>query len=1268
MPINQDMFNKMANVENFNDPSRYALLNQLCKLIFGKELKQLNSFGQGFMTQAGFGLMNSYGHQFGINDAGQNLAVLHQAIARSANFRVMDQNGNYSRGTIGGPGATTLGIARQLNSVVSGMTQTKSNAQNTHATGGLSQITLSQMMGQIIRERGGIRSGEYIQSKDVKPGVDGAEEAIEKSIAQGADPNSESMKRAVKAVALTKAVNKVTEWVNHEDELKEQQQAAQEHTKEVRKRFKQGKARKEELEEAEENERKVNVRVEAVDKIKDAKKAFHEADAEVKRLEEMEASGDENFEKEELERAKAKRDEKERVLQKETLDVVRKNSKEFKNIKVAGKDIGEIDFSDVGYDAIEDVLRGNLDIGSITDKLSKELKEGIKAASKNVKELSNIFGTDNFNELQGIAKQLQMGSLTDAKNVGEVANRIRNAKAVAERTGRTVAEVFEEQAAIAQSFKDLNGYEADSNVLEKIQRVREAAQQNSDSGATTLTADEQVAKAIDAENILTRENRRLINSEYLMNQNRDSKDENMQKVIAEYDSLKEQLNNAKTPEEYRAIKQKMERLAISTFGADVVNSETTSREADKDPRSREIIAKEAERVTRNQDATKFAKNIKYSENLRKGYEETFGENWEEQAKEHYGDIATTYGGDYQAYEADRKRGEAQRKELDKALEGKSEEEKKQIYKQEQKVENLKDKLKNAKTDEERQQAQEELTQAQTELDELGGEKYAEQRKKNEEEIEKELEAYRKELDADESLTEEEKQRAVEARRRVIENERSTNYTRNQENKNIKSTVENSKAAGSMESMQQRAKTKMEQADQFEKEISGKGETYSNTGEIKKLITGVLTGNEEINADTAFASWLDIEENKKSGLVTYDENGKVKVDDKKINEGDRDITAIKENATEEEMKEYAKNEKIRKMYGAESEEEMLELLKDPAKMQQRRMKLQDEGKVKFRKIGEGENATYVAVGSEEEDKMVAEQQEQQEKLNEKTKYLKGMQVDDIEVDPEKGIKSIEINGEKIEGKAAITKALAKEAASNKEMRENLKALADNGDEKAKEILERAESYNEMESSGQTKYEKMGDLMKSMSDNKDDFDKSWDDLSQEQKDMYGSESNYNLQRVQASQKWNTMRRTFKDEDRKKEMLEIAKENGIDWNGKDLKDLSPEDFNTIASTLAARHKDFAEEWNKLDYLNDPEELKKRADKDGKVQVQGVGDKSKDSVAIDLRDSATRDTINAAAEAAGKEGLGEDDQALQRDMLSSLETLSKCVTPEGRLKITNW
>lgn len=1265
MAINQEMFDKIANVENYNDPSRLALLNQISKLIFGKELNQLNGVGQGFMRQAGFGIMNSYGHHFGINDAGQNMAILNQAVARSANFRVMDQNGNYSRGTVSGPGATTLGIARQLNSTAYSMTKSDTNARNTHATNGLSQTTVAQMMGQLVRERGGVRTGEYIQAKNVTPGVEGAEEAIEKSLAQGADPKSEQMKRAVKAVAVAKAVNQVEGWLEHEEKLKDMQKDAQKNTKEVRKRFEKGKATKEEMEKAEEEERKVNVRVKAVENIRNEQKAYKEAEKQVKKLEEMEREGHEDFKKADLEKARAERDRARYASDNAALNEVKKNSKEFKNIKVAGKSIGEMDFSNIDSGVIEAVLKGDLDIGSITNKLSKELKEGVKATSKNVKELSDIFGTDNFNELQNVAKQLQMGSLTDAKNVGEVANRIRNAKAVAERTGRSVSEVFEEQAAIAQSFKDLNGYNADSNVIEKLQRVREAAQRNTESGATKLTADEQVAKAIDAENIIKRENRRGINVEYLMNQNRDSLDPEMQKTIAQYDALKQQLNQAQTPAERKQILKQMERLGISTFGADIVNAETTSRAADEDPRSSEFLSGEAEFVTRHQDATRFAKNIKNSENIRKGYEKIYGPNWEEQAKKNFGDVTTTYGGDYKQLENDRKLGKTQRKELEQALEGKSAEEKRKVYKAEQEVENLKDKLKNAKTDEEKTQIKAEIEQAEENLDKLGGEKYAEARKKNEEEIEKIIEAFKADLDTNSNWSEEDKQRAVEAKRRVIENERSTNFTRNQENANIKATIESSKAAGSMLSMQQIANAKMENADQFEKDISGKGEQVSNRSEIQKIVAGVTVGNEEINADTAFTAWQDTETQKGSGLLTYDEDGKIKVDAKKINEGSRDITAIKENATDAEIDEYARNEKLRKMYGAESEEEMRELLKNKSKMQQRMMALQDQGKASFRKIGEGDNATYIGVGSEEEDKMVAEQQETQKKLNEKTKYLKGMQVDDIKVDPEKGIQSIEINGEEIKGKAAISKAIAKNAASNPEAMQHLRELAEKGDERAKTLVSQAEGYGTMRASGMKSYSKVGDMVSVMGKN---FDKKWEDLTPEEQAMYGSESNYNLQRVQFAQKYNTMKEEFENKDARQEMLQIAKDNDINWDGKDIRSLSPEAMETIARIRGENNKKFKENYTAKDWLQDPEEIKKRADKDGKLKIQGVGKKAKDSVTIDTNDAATRATVNAAGELAGNGGLGGDESSVQKGMLSSLEALSRCVTPEGRLKITQW
>lgn len=1278
------MFDKMANVESFNDPSRLALLNQLCKLIFGKELRQLNTFGQGFMRQAGFGIMNSYGDKFGINDAGQNFAVLHQAVARSAGFRPMDQNGNFSSGQISGPGATTLGIARQLNSVVGSMGKTGTNAINTHETAGLSQTTMSQMMGQILRERGGIRSGEYMQAKNVKPGVAGTEEAIQKALEHGADPKSEGIKRAVKAAGGVKAVQRVNEWADNQKELEEQQKEARERVTRIRKKVAKGKASKKDLEQAEKEEEDLTTKVEAAKNINNERNAVKEAAKRVSKLEKMEKEGHKDFKKADLEQAKEDLDRARKKENEVAIDSVRKSKGQFKDIKVAGKEIGDMDFGDLGEADIEAVMTGKIDIGSISAPLSKELKASVKATAKNVKELTDIFGTDNFNELQSMAKKLQMGSLTDSKNIQNVANRIRQAKAVAERSGRTVQEVFEEQAAIAESFKDLNGYEADGNVIEKIQRAREVAQRNAESGATELTAEEQEAKMIDAENIMTRENRDLINVNYLMNKNSDSKDEKTQKTIAEYRELQKKLDAAKTPEEARQIKNQMVQLGVSQFGGQIVRAETTSRAADKDPRSREVINKELERVTLQNDATTFAKNIKYSDNLRAGYEELYGENWEEAAKKNYGEVAATYGNDYTAFERDRKMGEQKRRKLDEALSGKSDAEKEAVYAKERELENLQEKYDNAKTDEEKEELKKQIDTKNEELNNLGGEKYAQARKEQDEQQEKELQAYGETLKKG-GIKGEAYERAMNAKRRVLRNSSSTNATRQQELDNIKATSESSKAAGAMESTEQQAMNNLDKLDQFEKEISGKGETLGNQSELKKMLTNVVTGGQEINADTALAAWLDEEDQKKSGLVKYDGDGNIKVDADKINEGEKNITAIKENATDEEKKKYAQNEKIRKMFGAGSEEEMLEILNNKEKMREKMAELSDSGKAMFRKVGEGENATYIGVDSAEQDTMVADQQKRQEKIAEKTKYLKGLKLDDIKVTDE-GVEYIEANGKKIEGRAAIEKYITSEAANNPEYMKQLEEQAAGGDKRAAGYVEQVKNLQESKAIDVGEGKTIGEMSdaynkKSFKWRKtlapisllfgDNYDKKqWKDFSDEEKAEFdNSESLYNLKRVMAEGKTSAFREEFADKDNRKRLKEIADKNGIEFDGKNIDSIKAEDMERLAALYGEENKDFKAKYNKYDYLTNAEDLKKSGEigADGKVRIKDFNG-SGEEVVIDTNDTATRDLLNSQSEAMGKEGFQDDAQAAQRNMASALETLSKCVTSDGRIKITHW
>ena len=1275
--LDQEMFDKIANVENYNDPERLGLLNTISQLLFGKPVDKLNDFASGLMKVMGQYLMNSYGDLVGLSDAGQNFASMHQAVARTGNFRPMDQNGKFMSGSIQGPGAVTLGITRSLSDMVKKMYDPE-DINTDYITGGVSQLTTSQAVGQLIRERGGIRDGEYIHMQDVKPGAKGAEEALQKAIDKGLDENDPSVKEMAKAVAATKAQDEVIRWgeKDADDRLKKDLDDAKSKRKQAEKDFKEGKIEQQELDKAKEQEEMMEKRREGGKEMRESVKEFNEAQDEVEALQKRADAGEDVTK--ELIVAEAKRDDARIKMQDKARSVASENKKYLLQEKVAGIDMSELDLDDVSQDIIDAVRKGKVEAGGLTRGIKDEIKESLKNSKRNIKDLTEIFGTDNFEELKHAADQLSMGSLVDSKNVANVAKRIRTAKAEAERTGRSVKEVLEEQAAIASTIELMTGYKPGAATVERIQRQREQADRNIETGATTLTREEQDAKLIDAESILQRENQEIFNSHYLMKKLENSEDPQARAAKAEYDALEKQLEEAKTPAERDAIKQKMLDISRGIFGYNMTTSEQVSRQANQEDNAyqEEYKQKMKDQITTQEDANYYKNNIKNSPILREQYEKRYGENWEQVAEAEYGQIAKTYGNQYDKFEADRKAGANQRKDLESTL---TDENRELVHAKEREIEDLKEQYKFATDPHEKARLKDEIEHAEEVLDQLGGEEYAKKRQEIEKETDEELEAYADTLRKGD-FTEEEISEAVEARRKVIENSRSTDTTKTIALDTVKDVSQQSRSAASTESMENKAKAKAGYRDQFEKELeTDREETYTKKF-MESIIKSFATDGAHVTEKTALASYM---KEHIGDSVEYDpETGNAVVDTDKLNdEKEEGIAAIKVNASDEEKQKYASNAKVREMLGVETEEEALELLNDPAKLQDRLMELSDNNKRYVTKMGEGDGEAIVLVDRPKMDEMIDSQEKDQAKIQDHLKFFKGTNLDNIDVGID-GVRKIEVGGKEETDPRAIDEWIAGQAQGGTEVRKNLEELAKSEDkataERASKILELADEESEIDLFNGGAFKTMGEMKDVMGKK---FDKKWEDLDENQKALYGSESAYNLARAQAKQKNYALDKAVEDDEETiikiAETLGIKNAKGKKWKG-DVSELSADDQRRIAVEYGMRNKDwYTDEWNKLDWMNSEEGLNAHKDKSGKIKFSGVAGDDKEEFTIDASEYHTSGRLRRNMENQGtapgqdKEGAGGGEGGgligVIKLIYEGIQYLCSCISPSGSLKVTN-
>lgn len=115
------------------------------------------------------------------------------------------------------------------------------------------------------------------------------------------------------------------------------------------------------------------------------------------------------------------------------------------------KEIQDLNIYEIGSGHMEQAVAANahgLTYTTTTSKYEQDSQNALHKHANNIKELSKIFDTKNFAELDNITKTLQMGSLENERTVQRMRERIDGAKRTALVTNRDVKEVLAEQSSI----------------------------------------------------------------------------------------------------------------------------------------------------------------------------------------------------------------------------------------------------------------------------------------------------------------------------------------------------------------------------------------------------------------------------------------------------------------------------------------------------------------------------------------------------------------------------------------------------------------------------------------------------------------------------------------------------------------------------------------------------------------------------------------------------------------------------------------------------
>lgn len=1155
---------------------------------------------------------------FGMDDAGANFMTLHQSIAGMAgggHIRLLDQNGNYTKGAANGSGIVSVMAARALNNRLTSSMFAQTGARQSFITGGLSRGLLTGLQAQYIREQGGLTEGSIIVGKDFKAGIKGAEEGIAKMIDQGANIEDPAMQQLAQSVAVAKAYTQESNKKQY-DPLRK---VIDDLTKEVRKLETWKRTGKDDTGKA--------VDVEAL-----------ENDLAVARVETEAARSQLHAE-------------------------VSKNlkGKTLKKTDVAGIEVAQTTMTQDMLDTVQDVYNGSLSGQAISKKFIKDWEDSVSHVKDNITELSKIFNTEDFNILQGLATELNMNSLSNKNNAAAVARRIRNAKTEAERTGREVVEVFKEQAAILEVIKGTSGYSASAATVERMQAMRAAGERAEVAGWTNLSAEQRDAHMMAANNIIIADHGETINAYKLINDQLKSSDPEAVRRAKELDRLRKEYEAAKTPEEKIAAERRLISAARAEYGTDFTIDEVIREQALKNGDADPIFKSEAELVMQQQDADSYVRDIRRSAAKEARYKEHYGDDYYEKVKTQLGNVAVTVGADQETFGRLKDLGAESLAARNKILDSPkiSKEDAEKIRTLEKENAKLDDQLYFETDPNKRDELIRQKDKNNKVIKSISRE-YAEEKEKYDKKVQTVLTRITEDLHAGD-YTEEQISKMVKDYSVIVNKSSSMTYTDQESIVGWQRFIETSKAPWLTQGKLAEAKQRAARHDNFLNSIETKGQESTRKDFLRDFISNIITGGVDVTEHAAMTHWLS---NTKNSGLAYAEDGSVVVDVEKINNNnDENVIAIKRTRTTEENEQLAKNKKVQNFLGVTSEEEALSILTDQKRLIKVLQEKQDSGDMGLMQVGEGDKGTIVgmsnAVIQNSGQELIAIKNEN----HAQGKYWNGAKGVNFQLDKEKNITGVTIGNKTYTEQKDIDNKIVELASQNKEMRTNLRRLAGDGDEKAKQYMEQISNLDEMAMYTNSASAKVGDLMQSMSNEDGKFDKKWSELTDKEKEKYGSESAYNLARAVMESKYSAVRTLTENKEGRKKLSAAAKEVGIDFNGssEDLQNLEARQMEVIASKVSETDKEFSKQYNRYDFLKEGNSLLNsgKVKADGMVELDGPGGDSENKIKFNVFDPTVMRALATQAELSGGDTF--DEAKLQTMYMAStarsLNVLLGCI-----------
>lgn len=463
--ITQSMLDIIANQQQYNSNQVGGMANVIAKYFGVNGLKDLPKGMQDVIKQGMYVLSNNYGDKMGILNQGNMFANMHQAILAGGPMRSSGLGGNLIS-SVSGAGARSVQMADIMTKVAGDYFSTKDGAERLSNTHGMSSQLFEGYAAGVMKERG-------IKDDDIKTvvskgkGAESLRKTLEDARKKGVDTDSQQYETMVDVYRVTREREKKMKSMAQYKDLQEE-------------------------------ERKLK-KFESMDTKKMSTEEREEARKTAKRVYELRSSLDRQVDKA-LEGTE---------LDEETID---------------GKKVGKKKISSADLTAArQQQWKGGTQAEMITKDAVKDVHEALRAGSKNIAELEKMFGTSEFGELQNMAKQLGMGSLTDKQNVDKVTRTIKQAQVLAEKSGRSIQSIMNEQGSLVSAYARIYGRadRVDNKAVARTQRISEEAGAASEEHGYGASKEEIAAENVAADAAAAEETKNIAALKYTLHNDKD---------------------------------------------------------------------------------------------------------------------------------------------------------------------------------------------------------------------------------------------------------------------------------------------------------------------------------------------------------------------------------------------------------------------------------------------------------------------------------------------------------------------------------------------------------------------------------------------------------------------------------------------------------------------------------------------------------------------------------------------------------------------------